>query len=441
MLGAEGRKGVVADVALVVATMLVILATITPAFASDSDQERRLSFEELDSLATVCFAALPASGEFDVFSSLTRPMKQHDEIVKDAREFISRAKARGDTHDDETWEAILKANVEGNTKWYSTPALERSRFLIRNGSRRIDFTSSASDPGLTPDTPLFETYIQPESGRSGDGRFYQYTHWNRLPRQKAIYERYGRGSATRSDYHKTNSIRDIREELLGIERLLLEILAVEVCELPQPPLTKAPQARDLPLDRQKIENLLADKGNIRLRVSEFEADGEPRLRIRFLSPKGWGIVAPKELTPFAEIVVKADDFRAVYEQRLLDDKGEETVVVTADGFDANGIPREKKWVRRRPDGQHETTTYAILDAKVNIDIPDSEFEFHPPEGYLVTVMGPDGKPIKADAPPAPALDKKPAGNRLFNLNILAVLALAAFTLRKLWLRRRAAAAR
>lgn len=166
-----------------------------------------------------------------------------------------------------------------------------------------------------------------------------------------------------------------------------------------------------------------------------------RLRSRFLSAKGWGIVAPKELTPFAEIVVKADDFRAVYEQRLLDDKGEETVVVTADGFDANGIPREKKWVRRRPDGQHETTTYAILDAKVNIDIPDSEFEFHPPEGYLVTVMGPDGKPIRADAPPAPTLEKKPAGNRLCTLSVLAVLALAAFTLRKLWLRRRANAAR
>ncbi len=78
---------------------------------------------------------------------------------------------------------------------------------------------------------------------------------------------------------------------------------------------------------------------------------------------------------------------------------------------------------------------------MNIDIPDSEFEFHPPEGYLVDVMGPDGKPIKADAPPAPALEKHPAGNRLFNLNALAVLALAAFTLRKLWLRRRAAAAR
>lgn len=71
---------------------------------------------------------------------------------------------------------------------------------------------------------------------------------------------------------------------------------------------------------------------------------------------------------------------------------------------------------------------------MNIDIPDSEFEFHPPEGYLVDVMGPDGKPIKADAPPAPELEKKPAGKRHFTLN---VLALAAFMVRKLWLRRRA----
>lgn len=416
----------------------VIFAT---ARAAEVPDERSLAPEELQSLVAAVLTPLPETAAIEIFSTLTRPAKSLEEIEKDAKDYVARAKARGESHDEEMWDAILKANIDGNVEWFSTPALERERFLFDHGSRRVDFTSSASEPELSPDTPFFETRIQPDGRHGGERGFYQYTHWNRLPRQKAVYGNIGPGSASRWDDRKTDSIRDIREELLGIERLLLEILAVEVCELPKPPLTKAPQARDLPLDRQKIENFLADKGNIRLRVSEFEADGERRLRIRFLSPKGWGIVAPKELTPFAEIVVKADDFRAVYEQRLLDDKGEETVVVTADGFDANGIPREKKRVRRRPDGQHETTTYAILDAKVNIDIPDSEFEFHPPEGYLVTVMGPDGKPIKADAPPAPELEKKPAGKRLFTLNALAVLALAAFTLRKLWLRRRANAAR
>ena len=234
-------------------------------------------------------------------------------------------------------------------------------------------------------------------------------------------------------------IRPVLEELLGVERLLLEILAAEVCELPKPPLTKVPEARELPLDPKKIEALLADKGSIRLRVSELDVDGEKRLRIRLLYPKGWGLLASKELTPFAEIVVKADDFRAVYEQRLLDDKGTETVVVTADGFDDQGIPKEKTWVRRRPDGQHETTSYAILNAKVNIDIPAAEFEFNPPEGYLVDVMGPDGSPIKSDAPPPPAIDRKPFSNRLWGLNLLAVLVLAAFTIRKLLLRRQTAA--
>ena len=227
--------------------------------------------------------------------------------------------------------------------------------------------------------------------------------------------------------------------MIGVERLLLEILAVELCELPKPPLTKVPEARELPLDPKKIEAVLADKGSIRLRVSELDVDGEKRLRIRFLSPKGWGILAPKELTPFAEIVVKADDFRAVYEQRLFDTKGVETVVVTADGFDDQGIPKEKTWVRRRPDGQHETTSYAILNAKVNIDIPAAEFEFNPPEGYLVDVMGPDGRPIKSDAPPPPAIEKKPFSNRLWGLNLLAVLVLAAFTIRKFLLRRQTAA--
>jgi len=231
------------------------------------------------------------------------------------------------------------------------------------------------------------------------------------------------------------SIRPVLEELFGIERLLLEILAVEVCDLPSLPLKRVPEARELPLNPQKIQNLLADKGGFQIRVSEFDVDGENRLRIRFLTPKGWGLLAAKELSPCAEIVVKAADFRAVYEQRLIDPKGTATVVVTADGFDDQGIPKEKTWVKRLPDGQHETTSYAILNAKINIEIPAAEFEFHPPEGYLVDVLGPDGRAIETDAPPPPRLEKKPVANRLWGLNVLAVLVLAAFTIRKLLLRR------
>jgi hypothetical protein len=233
------------------------------------------------------------------------------------------------------------------------------------------------------------------------------------------------------------SIRPVLEELIGIERLLLEILAVEVCDLPKPPLKRAPLARELPLNPQKIQNLLADKGSFQIRVSEFDVDGEKRLRIRFLTSKGWGLLAAKELSPCVEIVVRAADFRAVYEQRLIDPKGTATVAVTADGFADQGIPKEKTWVKRLPDGQHETTSYAILNAKINIEIPAAEFEFHPPEGYLVDVMDPNGRPIKtdSDAPPPPQLEKKPVANRLWGLNVLAVLVLAAFTIRKLLLRR------
>ena len=48
--------------------------------------------------------------------------------------------------------------------------------------------------------------------------------------------------------------------------------------------------------------------------------------------------------------------------------GIETVVVTADGFADQGIPSQKKWVRRQPDGQHRTTACAISNAQVNIPI-------------------------------------------------------------------------
>ena len=424
---------------LLPASVVLALVLAMPAAAADSDQDRNVAVDELDAMLSSLLSPLPTTGEIELFSTVTRPAISPEEAEKWTKGHIERMKARGETHDDATWEAILKANIDGNVEWFSTPALELERFVFRDDARRIDFTSSAREPKLTPQTPFFETLIEPGSSRSGDNRLYKYIHWNRLPQFKASSEKLGPGHAFRSNQPGANSIRDIREELIGVDRMLLEILAAEVCELPKPPLTKVPEARELPLDPKKIEALLADKGSIRLRVSELYVDGEKRLRIRLLSPKGWGILATKELTPFAEIVVKADDFRAVYEQRLFDTKGAETVVVTADGFDDQGIPKEKTWVRRRPDGQHETTSYAILNAKVNIDIPAAEFEFNPPEGYLVDVMGPDGRPIKSDAPPPPVIERKPFTNRLWGLNLLAVLVLAAFTIRKFLLRRQTAA--
>ena len=402
------------------------------------DSGRNCTPEEVDSLLT-WFGPLPASGDVEIFSSFDRPRKQRAEIERDFRAFIEEERTRGEVRTDADWERYFQINVESQVDSYSKPVLKRERFRTKGTARRCDYASNMDGPPITPQSAFETTSIQPGSRSDGDKRYYLYEHWHANEITREYYQKYGPGSAYTTEYHNTDDVRDIWEELVGVDRMLLEILAVELCELPKPPLTKVPEARELPLDPKKIEALLADKGSIRLRVSELDVEGEKRLRIRLLSPKGWGILATKELTPFAEIVVKADDFRAVYEQRLFDTKGAETVVVTADGFDDQGIPKEKTWVRRRPDGQQETTSYAILNAKVNIDIPAAEFEFNPPEGYLVDVMGPDGRPIKSDAPPPPAIERKPFTNRLWGLNLLAVLVLAAFTIRKFLLRRQTAA--
>jgi hypothetical protein len=413
----------------------------SPAAAEDLEAARTISSNEFDAILMAWFAPLPRSASVEIFTTFDRPKRSREEWEKDIRRRLEQQRASGQTFTDDELENLIRLNVEGNMKVEATPKLTRERYLRLDDAVRLDSVDSGILEPVSPATPFRETNIQPGELQKGNTKFYAYFHPNPRPQSEwpaTSAWRTVTGSAFHSDFRSMDWIRPVLEELLGVERLLLEILAAELCELPKPPLTKVPEARELPLDPKKIEAILADKGSIRLRVSELDVDGEKRLRIRFLSPKGWGILASKELTPFAEIVVKADDFRAVYEQRLFDTKGAETVVVTADGFDDQGIPKEKTWVRRRPDGQHETTSYAILNAKVNIDIPASEFEFNPPEGYLVDVMGPDGRPIKSDAPPPPAIERKPFTNRLWGLNLLAVLVLAAFTIRKFLLRRQTA---
>ncbi len=283
--------------------------------------ESVIDADTLDALLAASMKALPLTADIEVFRTHERPPKPRDVIEAETRQRIAERRIRSRGQSSDYWDAAFIREVRSLEAWYDAPILDRQRFQYSAQSRRLDSATNRPGETITPIAPYEDTCILPGNPETGDGRFYEYHHWHANESTRINYAKFGPGSASRSDFNRTQWIPDIREELLGIERLLLEILAVEVCELPKPPLTKAPQARDLPLDRQKIENLLADKGNIRLRVSEFEADGERRLRIRFLSPKGWGIVAPKELTPFAEIVVKADDFRAVYEQRLLDDKG------------------------------------------------------------------------------------------------------------------------
>ena len=436
MLHLPGRTNHLWRLVLAIAILWAAQQT-APWAAAPSTPERPCTQGELDSMLMAWFAPLPASGDVEIFFTFDRPKKPRAEIEKDVRDMIAREKARGEEGTDAHWELYYKINVESREEWHSKPVLKRERFRTKGSARRCDYADKTDGPVITTQSPFETTAIQPGSRADGDRRYYSYEHWSATEVSRKYYEKYGPGSAMTSEYHTTDDIRDIWEELIGIERLLLEILAVEMCDLPSLPLKRIPEARELPLNPQKIQNLLADKGSFQIRVSEFDVDGEKRLRIRFLLPKGWGLLAAKELSPCAEIVVKAADFRAVYEQRLIDPKGTATVVVTADGFDDQGIPKEKIWVKRLPDGQHETTSYAILNAKINIEIPAAEFEFHPPEGYLVDVMGPDGRPIKteSEASPPPQLEKKPVANRLWGLNLLAVLVLAAFTIRKLILRR------
>ncbi|MEN9663948.1 MAG: hypothetical protein RLZZ326_311, partial [Planctomycetota bacterium] len=399
----DGRLRAIAAVSLWIFFSAFVVSSTTA--QTDLAATRSLSASEFDAMLMAWFAPLPQSASVEIFTKLERPRRSRDEWEKRIRKSAEQERADGRTFTEDEFENWIRLNVEGNIEAEAMPRLTREKYLLLDDAVRLDSVDSGILEPVSPSTPFFETIIQPGDLQKGDTRAYGYYHPNPRPESDWPANSAWRtriGSAYRTDFRRSERIKPILEDLLGVDRVLLEVLAAEVCELPKPPLTKVPEARELPLDPKKIEALLADKGGIRLRVSEFDVGGEKRIRIRILSPPGWGLLGGKEFT-FAEVVVKADDFRAVYEQRLFDTKGAETVVVTADGFDDQGIPKEKTWVRRRPDGQHETTSYAILNAKVNIDIPAAEFEFNPPEGYLVDVMGPDGRPIKSDAPPPPAI--------------------------------------
>jgi len=437
------RQQAIAAASLVLLLIGLVIGLVAPATAApeDSTAARSILTHELDAMLKTWFAPLPRSAAVEIFSKEDRPKRSREEWETLVREGTEWEQANGRTFTDDELKDWIQMHVTINLKAHETQIRHRERYLRLDDAVRLDSVGSFILEPISPATPYQWTVIEPGDLQKGDTREFKYQHPNLRPAAQVPATsvwRPGPGNAYSSDFRHSAWIRPVLEELIGIERLLLEKLAGEVCDLPPPALQQAPDIRELPLNRQKIENLLADKGSIKLRVSEFEVAGQQRLRIRFLVPNDPETLAAKEQTPSAEIVVKAADFRFVYEQRIFAETGIETVVVTADGFDDQGIPKEKTWVRRRPDGQHETISYAILNAKVNIDIPAAEFEFNPPEGYLVDVMGPDGRPIKSDAPPPPAIERKPFTNRLWGLNLLAVLVLAAFTIRKFLLRRQTA---
>ena len=407
--------------------------------SAGSIQKSLMTREQLDSLIAVVLTPVPQSAEIEVFRTVERPAKGVETLEREFRQYWEQERQVRKMSDEE-FEHLVKLNVEANTKLRSQPYLHRERFRYSGVSRQYDQVDSGVGGVITPATPFWSTSIQPGDPRLGDGQYFKFYHPNPTPAGTHPNWPVQQGTASR---HRitANTIRDVREELIGLERPLLELLAVAVCELPKWPLTKEPKASDLNLDREKIEKVLSGEGSIRAEVQPEDSRGDRRLRISFSIPGGLGGFFSKGPAKFAEIVVSADDFRAVYEQRLFDGKGKETVVVTADGFDATVIPREKKWIRRTAEGEQEITSYVVLNAKTNIEIPAAEFEFHPPAGYLLVEIGPDGREIAKEADPLPVLEKKVRGSWLLNLNVLAVFVLAAFAVRQVWLRRQATVAR
>lgn len=398
-----------------------------------------ISREQLDSLLLAIMAPLPQSAEIEVFRTDERPPESVEKLERDFRQYWN-AERQARKMTDEEFEHLVKINVRENRRLRSQPCLQRERFLYKGSARRYEEVNCSVGGVITPATPFWSTSIQPGDPRLGEGQYFKYYHPNPTPAGTHPNWPVQQGTASR---HRltANAIRDVREELIGLERPLLELLAIAVCELPKWPLTKEPKASDLNLDPEKIEKVLSGEGSIRAEVQAEDSRGDRRLRISFSTPAGLGGFFSKGPVKFAEIVVSADDFRAVYEQRLFDGKGNETVVVTADGFDTSGIPREKKWIRRNGEGEQEITSYVVLNAKTNIEIPTAEFEFHPPADYLLVEIGPDGREIAKEPDPLPGLEKNARGSWLLNLNVLAVLVLAAFAVRQVWLRRQATVAR
>jgi len=220
-------------------------------------------------------------------------------------------------------------------------------------------------------------------------------------------------------------------ELFGLEKLLLEVLAVAVSELPKERI-KGVTARDLKIDPVKVEAVLAGRDNLQLFVDDVKADAESRrTRIIFY-------MSAASLT-LADIVVDASDFGKVYEQNLFDRDGNRVLGVTADGFDEFAIPREKIWTKRTASGD-ERTTLAVLNVSLNKDIPDELFEFKPPDGYSVSEMGSDGRPI-GKAPDGVQSVPEPPKRALVSryvlvANVLVLIAILAAVVYRRYIRRR-----
>lgn len=372
---------------------------------------------QLDALLRATLKRPPSIAEIELFKEVHRPPKSKKDVDDDVRKMVDALSKSGAIPPNQDLQQFIDVNVKTRLALQSKPEVTRERFLVKGDATRRDWVSSTDLLEVGVDTPFTTTYIMPGRVIAGDGRFYIY--WHALK------------SAARTEFNTMRQIQDVWGELFGLEKLLLEVLAVAVSELPKERI-KGVTARDLKIDPVKVEAVLAGRDNLQLFVDDVKADAESRrTRIIFY-------MSAASLT-LADIVVDASDFGKVYEQNLFDRDGNRVLGVTADGFDEFAIPREKIWTKRTASGD-ERTTLAVLNVSLNKDIPDELFEFKPPDGYSVSEMGSDGRPI-GKAPDGVQSVPEPPKRALVSryvlvANVLVLIAILAAVVYRRYIRRR-----
>ena len=395
---------------------------------ASGSEERLINASELDQLLTILTREPPQSFEIEVFSVVDRPKKTRDELESSVAQTADELQAAGRSWSEQEKKHWIEMNVQGNLELEEAPRLARERFVKRRKAIRVDMVETGfADGEVTPSTPFWETLVQPGDWSAGDRRVHAYCYGN--SRNPVV-------SAWTKDHATSSSIRDIWRELVGCESVLQELVVASCSEPPKDGPTSSTPAPGVGLSPDKVRALLQGESDLVFRVTDAASLPGQRLAIT-LEARPKGFFSLRGRYDFATITVDSKDFRHIYEQTIHSPNGDAVLKVTADGFDETGIPREKTWERRRPDGLWEKTSYLILKANTAYDAPASEFEFNPPPGSKVSVIGKDGWGVSPSDTEVPAVSRPV--NRLWGLNLLAVLVLAAFTIRKFLLRRQTAA--
>ncbi len=351
--------------------------------APSQSRGRPIQKAELNQLLRDCLRRPPSVAELELYTVEHRQPIPKKELEERVRRMVTDLAKSGSIPAGTDLAQAFDINFRVQLALQSKPRVTRERWLVKGDATRRDWVSSDEliDVDVKVDTPFIRTYILPGSVSTGDGRFYIY--WHNLK------------SASRTKYNKMRQMRPMWDDLFGLDKLILEVLAVAVSELPKER-AKGFGARDLKLDPTKIQTILAGKGDLQLFVSDIPVDSGP-------ARKRVVLYTPSTRSTFADVIVDATDFAKVYEQNQYDRDGNRILEITATGFDASAIPREKTWTKQLPSGP-ERTELAVLAVSVNEDIPTDLFEFNPPEGYLASEIGEDGRAIRPAAAQHPATE-------------------------------------